>query len=1550
MSIDTTLGNLLVNQALPEELRDYARVFDKKGLASVMRKIADEHPDKYVEVSKRLADLGREASTRTGGNSFGLQYMLKSKLRKAASGVLQNKIDRILDDDNLTDKQREELVVRQVGTFMDRQMADVFDEAVKNKNPLADQVISGSRGNKMNLSSLLGSDGLYSDQNDNVMAVPVLRSYSEGLTPAQYWTGTYGARRGVLAAKFAVRDAGYLSKQMNQLAHRLVVVGDDAEDDDDDPEDEEVIERRKLLRGVPVDSDDEDSVGSLLAQDIGPYKRNTVLSPKILHHLQRLNHKRILIRSPIVGGSADGGVYARDVGVREFGRLPGRGEQVGLTAAQALSEPLSQGSLSAKHSGGVAGQEKSVSGFKSIDQQIQIPKGMRGGAAHADVDGRVEKISPAPAGGSFVTINGKEHYVGQGFELKVKPGDDVEAGDILSEGIPDHSKIVEHKGVGEGRRYFANALRKSMLASNMGANRRNAELVARGLINHVELTDEYGDYVEGDTLPYVSVERNWRPREGHENLELRRAQGMYLERPVLHYTIGTKIRPSVVRDLEEFGVKQISVHKDPPPFRAKMVRGMSNLQHDPDWMTRMYGSGLKKSLLDATHHGAISDEQGTSFVPSLARAVNFGRSGGAVRQPEMGKKPVEGQPIDKVHQTIKPSPPRLPPAPQQPQRPVPSTTPQDTSRGVAYKIARLLKRGDDIAKPATPAKPPSVSSSGGIKPVQPAQPASGGLASPMPKPNWATPITPSIATGGGNQFAFHGGYRGANNTGQGQNFGGIVTSRNLAQFGQALDADGMATLTGANMRNGVYQQQGRYQQGVDPNQPSAAFGDQSLPQGNYGYPGGGWSSGSRFQMPTAQPQTPQLAATTPQTPQNFANNAVKGYGSWQPGSKEYNSVAETLAKRRGVATNAVSPAEVRNHMFDQQRLQVAADQAGYMPGGAKFESVRPAVTQAVLAQMGINEDLPSFIQQLQGAINDKQVSPEQAQEASALLKRLTSLQENGPSRDDVLNYVQQNKLVDAKNVHDFEVTDSVRQQEFAKQNPLLSQAGEIGKSLVSLEGNLGYAPLAAGWAAGWHGGGYKLYNAARGMMPYADAAGAMAKSPGFLKGVARTAMPGLRAFGPAYHAYDFGQAYLKPHEEQLDRFNKKTQGSKNVGLLPYYLENVSNIGDNTVAAMSGLRDANEIAQEGGRAALSGKKMEAGLSDHRLNTLTGKTDANSIQAREQARQRLAELRAEEAASGSTGFSGIATGIGRMFSTTPMNSYMRPGQVDKSIETFKSQMQDAKNLDAVNARNNSILQHAQALGKGEDVQKQVPGFSDLWSHDRSRTYTPNAGDDDTSRYRNQVGDLLSQAEKAVGLKKDLTPQQRAALSLHVASLADKQKTWSAFGQEHDESLNALSRFGPHASKAVEALRNQVNTSRQEAWQKKFPGVAMPADTSAAGRMFLGQQALPGTDKAYQDETSRLLKRIGLSTKSYAPTNTEREAVKHYSSRLSQELRNKLEAYSDQASAAKAYREALSKYNPSQLSFGSLSELSDRGFEGETADVTKLIQEYNKKFNQR
>ena len=617
--LKTTLGQLMINQTLPEELRDYDRVLNKGGIKALLREVAEKYPDKYREISHKLSNVGRDVSVSTGGYSFGLSALHQSLAARKMRLELDSELNKIYADQTMTDDQKEEKIIDITSKYQKELGDQVMEESLMENNPLARQALSGSRGNKFNLNSLRGADLLYTDHKGRVLPVPVTRSYAMGLRPHEYFAGAFGARKGVIDLKAATQDAGFFAKQLVQAAHRLLVSRDDDEKEYD----------QSIPRGLPVDTDDYDNEGALLAHPVGPYKRNTVLTPSILKELKASGYDEILVRSPLVGGPDDGGVYARDVGVRERGVLAPVGDYVGITAAQALAEPVTQAQISSKHTGGIAGAAGAgaISGFKFINQLVQVPKIFQGGAAHAQLDGRVNTIKEAPQGGHYVNIEGKDHYVGADFPLTVKPGDQIEAGDVISKGTPNPAEIVKHKGIGAGRKYFVKAFRQSLTDSGTSGNRRNIELLSRGLINHVRLQEEVGDWAPEDVVPYQLLERQWKPRQGHMIVPPNQAKGYYLERPVLHYTVGTKIQPSMLKQLKQHGVDSLYVHRDPPPFQPEMIRGMASVAHDPDWMTRMLGSYQKNSLLEAARRGSVADEGGTSYVPALAYGENFGRTG-----------------------------------------------------------------------------------------------------------------------------------------------------------------------------------------------------------------------------------------------------------------------------------------------------------------------------------------------------------------------------------------------------------------------------------------------------------------------------------------------------------------------------------------------------------------------------------------------------------------------------------------------------------------------------------------------------------------------------------------------------------------------------------------------------------------------------------------------------------------------------------------------------------------------------------------------------------
>ncbi len=1005
----TTVGNILVNHALPPDMRDFSgsRILDKKGVQTLFDELARRHPEQYAAVAKRLTDVARKVAYHTGGFSFSLEHMRPTQAGEAIRSRVEKEVEAVLMRPKLSDDEREQQITGILQAASREAEGKVFDESEAEGNPLAHQVKNVGRGNKSSLKGIRAGDYLYEDHRGRPIPVPALRSYAQGLHPVEYWAAAFGARQGVVATKQATQQSGYLGKQLVQATHRLVVTGLDAEDDADDS---------AAPRGLPVDAADPHNEGALLARVTGPYPRNTVLTSKILGHLQALGHDRLLIRSPLVGGPADGGVYGRDVGVRERGVIAPRGDYVGIAASQALclaggtevrmadgttkriedivvgdlvfgcsaegtvravrvvrayangvkpcwrttfrlgtgnvrpenrlevistldhkllsvvvpnrardgqrrplpvvrrierpnsmwdryyakmssdfdddgyvsepfallcglligngcytgkigsngiqlscwdkallddirdyvasfgldfvplrakgqyrlvdrdrfrllktldgtrvrnrfrgfllnhgiwgqtskekvlpqevawwdnasvaallaglfatdgcvhltqegrvsvgyssssreliyavrfllqvrfgiygsgvqagikkrpsggeydpnyrftinswdsvhrfasvihppgrkcgwlaattvfwgrskkaaeagrcafveqvsigelptydievdhpdhlfllanglvvsnSEKTTQSMLSSKHQGGVAGGSPSVGGFKAINQLVQTPR-VYPGAAHAQLDGRVSRIEPAPQGGTYVEVAGQRHHIAAGLSPVVKQGDDVEAGDVLSDGLPNPAEVVRHKGIGDGRAYFVKAFGDVFKASGLGAHRRNIELLARGLINHVRLVDEVGDHVPDDIVPYQTLEATWEPRVGARELPAKSAIGKYLEKPVLHYTIGTPVRPSMLAQLDRFGVKSLLVHDEPPPFEPEMIRGMATLQHDPDWMTRHLGSNLQRSTLEAAHRGDASDVAGSSYVPAIAERTTFGRQG-----------------------------------------------------------------------------------------------------------------------------------------------------------------------------------------------------------------------------------------------------------------------------------------------------------------------------------------------------------------------------------------------------------------------------------------------------------------------------------------------------------------------------------------------------------------------------------------------------------------------------------------------------------------------------------------------------------------------------------------------------------------------------------------------------------------------------------------------------------------------------------------------------------------------------------------------------------
>ena len=404
--------------------------------------------------------------------------------------------------------------------------------------------------------------------------------------------------------------SGYLGKQLALAAHKLIV--------SDEP----------LVAGIgfPVEANDPDNEGTVLAKDVGKYKAGTIVTRNMISAWPA-GTTHILVRSPVSDLSESGGVPMEAAGIRERGTFPSVGENIGISAIQSISEKLSQSGMRVKHTGGAGTLSSERSGFKVVNQLVQVPKVYTSGAAHATSDGIVRTIEDAPQGGKYIHIGDKRYYVDVGQTPNVKVGTAVEAGDLLSDGLPNPAVITEHKGIGEGRRAFTNIMREVLDNSGIRTNRRNIELLARSIINHVHI-DEADDSVHGsipgDIVEYDRLAAHYTPRKGSLEVPLNMAKGLYLEKPVLHFSIGTRITPKVVDMMKKFDVKNVVAHKEPPVFTPVMQRAVTNLLTTPDWMERLGSFYVQKGFLDAVQRGLSSDVSSLSYIPSLVTGQPIG--------------------------------------------------------------------------------------------------------------------------------------------------------------------------------------------------------------------------------------------------------------------------------------------------------------------------------------------------------------------------------------------------------------------------------------------------------------------------------------------------------------------------------------------------------------------------------------------------------------------------------------------------------------------------------------------------------------------------------------------------------------------------------------------------------------------------------------------------------------------------------------------------------------------------------------------------------------
>lgn len=273
--------------------------------------------------------------------------------------------------------------------------------------------------------------------------------------------------------------------------------------------------------------------------------------------------------------------------------------------------------------------KREFSGFDVVNRFVQTPDAFEDRAVVAEQDGKVTRIEDAPQGGTYVYVNDEPHYILPGYPIQAKVGDMVEAGDQLADGLGDPGDIVRLRGLGEGRRYYADRLKQILDDSGMPANRRNTEMLARAALDHMLVDDEDGldGVLPDDVVSYNRIRRLYEPPEDTQEYDPKDAVGKFLQSDALHYTIGTRITPSIAKRLNERNWGKVRASGVEPRFTPKMIRLQSSTHNNEDWLASQHTSYLKRQMSEDAARGRTTNlDRNVHFAPRLAVGKNFGRN------------------------------------------------------------------------------------------------------------------------------------------------------------------------------------------------------------------------------------------------------------------------------------------------------------------------------------------------------------------------------------------------------------------------------------------------------------------------------------------------------------------------------------------------------------------------------------------------------------------------------------------------------------------------------------------------------------------------------------------------------------------------------------------------------------------------------------------------------------------------------------------------------------------------------------------------------------